>query len=136
MDIYRHLKTGGYYALLTHARIEKTEDPVIVYISVLDPTKAWVRPTDEFFDGRFELIAQELLIKLQRPLMGDLSNYLLYDQDRKFQMMMPVAQVPDEVKEDMGDDPKGYFTVLVTVKATDEYPEGVTFLESAEDQDW
>jgi hypothetical protein len=47
-----HKKTGGIYKFLYHAQIEATLDTVVVYESMATRT-IWVRPTKEFFDGRF-----------------------------------------------------------------------------------
>ncbi len=52
--IYRHVKTGGYYELLDEALNEADLTNVCVYRSLHDG-KIWVRPSDEFFDGRFVL---------------------------------------------------------------------------------
>ncbi len=53
-SLYRHLKTGGLYTIVCAAEIEKTLAEVIVYRSV-ETGRTWVRPTKEFFDGRFKL---------------------------------------------------------------------------------
>lgn len=52
--IYRHVKTGGYYALLDEGLNEADLTNVCVYRSLKDG-KVWVRPSNEFFDGRFVL---------------------------------------------------------------------------------
>lgn len=54
--LYRHLKTGGHYYVETdEATIEKTGERAVVYTSVKDG-RVWVRPFDEFNDGRFERV--------------------------------------------------------------------------------
>lgn len=58
---YRHIKTGGVYEVLALARIEATLRDVVVYRHVNavtwsptpGPGNVWVRPADEFCDGRF-----------------------------------------------------------------------------------
>lgn len=50
---YRHLKTGGLYEIVGAGQIEKTLEDVIIYQNV-ETGRMWVRPTKEFFDGRFE----------------------------------------------------------------------------------
>lgn len=52
--IYRHVKTGCYYALLDDGLNEADLTNVCVYRSLQDG-KIWVRPSNEFFDGRFVL---------------------------------------------------------------------------------
>lgn len=58
--IYRHVKRGGYYILLTRDAVSQNADPkhdnieYCVYQSIRD-NSVWVRPAEEFFDGRFVL---------------------------------------------------------------------------------
>ena len=56
---YRHKKTGGAYEILhgqaSEAFFEADMTPAIIYRS-LEDGKIWVRPKDEFYDGRFELV--------------------------------------------------------------------------------
>ena len=49
---YRHKKTRGTYRVACVARIEATLELVVVYVSEKDQS-AWVRPLNEFLDGRF-----------------------------------------------------------------------------------
>lgn len=52
---YRHKKSGGTYQLLMLATIEATMTPAVVYgARSKDGPVRWVRPVDEFCDGRFE----------------------------------------------------------------------------------
>ena len=52
---YRHKKTGGVYQVLMLATIEATMVPAVVYGSRSSAgIGRWVRPLDEFCDGRFE----------------------------------------------------------------------------------
>lgn len=62
-DLVRHLKTGGVYQIIaTNARIEATLDEVVVYQKMHDPDhgSVWIRPAEEFFDGRFERVEPDL----------------------------------------------------------------------------
>ena len=71
MKRYRHKKRGTEYELLGFGKMqaqdwfEATPDgydvgwsvdmlPVAIYRSVTEPTEIWVRPREEFEDGRFE----------------------------------------------------------------------------------
>lgn len=49
---YRHVATGGEYRIIMGAWLEKTEEAMIIYLS-LETGKCWIRPKAEFFDGRF-----------------------------------------------------------------------------------
>lgn len=49
---YRHLKTGNVYEKLHEGTHEATMLPVVIYRALRDNT-IWVRPRDEFYDGRF-----------------------------------------------------------------------------------
>lgn len=51
-SIWRHVKTGGLYRLLRVGKLEACQTPVAVYVGV--DAAVWVRPCNEFFDGRFE----------------------------------------------------------------------------------
>jgi hypothetical protein len=53
--LYRHIKTGGLYLLLGDCLIESDKTLAVIYRSMSDG-QVWVRPTKEFFDGRFEFI--------------------------------------------------------------------------------
>jgi hypothetical protein len=53
---WRHKKRGTAYEIITReAIIEATETPAVVYRCLADAT-VWVRPAEEFFDGRFERV--------------------------------------------------------------------------------
>lgn len=52
---YKHKKTGGIYSVICNANIEKTGELVVVYQNEKTGER-WVRPADEFNDGRFERI--------------------------------------------------------------------------------
>lgn len=52
---YRHKKTGGKYQLIMFATIEATMTPAVIYSArSKGEVHNWVRPLDEFCDGRFE----------------------------------------------------------------------------------
>lgn len=55
---YRHKKTDGLYTILHHGWIEATETEAVIYVSHQDG-RIWVRPSDEFYDGRFEIVVDE-----------------------------------------------------------------------------
>ena len=52
---HRHRK-GGHYRVLSHGILEKDRSDVVIY----DDAKGqvWVRPVAEFYDGRFEALAE------------------------------------------------------------------------------
>jgi len=51
--LFKHLKSSGMYRIVATATIEASMTPAIVYES-LENGRVWVRPQDEFFDGRFQ----------------------------------------------------------------------------------
>lgn len=57
-----HLKTCGGYRVLRKARLEKTLEVMIVYES--RSGMVWIRPENEFFDGRFQKIGH---FRLENP---------------------------------------------------------------------
>lgn len=54
-DLILHNKTGNVYIYEGRAIIEATMTPAILYRQNGSET-AWVRPEEEFFDGRFQLL--------------------------------------------------------------------------------
>ncbi len=54
---WRHRKSGGLYKVLAVGRIEATLAPCVIYQAEAGGD-VWVRPYDEFTDGRFERIVQ------------------------------------------------------------------------------
>lgn len=58
---YRHLKSRGIYELISKDEIilEADLNPLTIYKSV-ETGVVWARPTAEFFDGRFELLEDDL----------------------------------------------------------------------------
>lgn len=55
-EVYRHKKTGGIYAVVCNATRESDGVLLVVYRS-LETGARWVRPADEFNDGRFERVS-------------------------------------------------------------------------------
>ena len=61
---WRHKKRGTTYVILGVAEMQCSSDPkfdhvpVIIYMGTED-RNVWVRPKDEFMDGRFEEITDE-----------------------------------------------------------------------------
>ena len=51
-----HNKSGGQYVVIAAGKMEKNLEPVVVYCSVEDDADIWVRPLNEFCDGRFEVV--------------------------------------------------------------------------------
>jgi len=55
-NIWRHKKTGGLYIIIDEdARIEATDQRATIYRSLSD-NRTWIRPFEEFHDGRFEVL--------------------------------------------------------------------------------
>lgn len=53
--LYRHKKTGNTYQVIMTATLERTMEKVVVYAARKgNLVERWVRPIDEFCDGRFE----------------------------------------------------------------------------------
>lgn len=50
---HRHRK-GGLYRVLMHATLESDRSDVVIYDDA--EGAVWVRPTSEFYDGRFETL--------------------------------------------------------------------------------
>ena len=47
-SIFRHFK-GNFYRVLDFAKHTETGETMVVYRSIKDPDKIWVRPADMFF---------------------------------------------------------------------------------------
>jgi len=62
MKLYQHNKTKGLYWLLGDCRIEATNTEAVMYQSVVNET-IWVRPKEEFMDGRFRKIKSTEVIR-------------------------------------------------------------------------
>lgn len=54
-NFWRHKKSGGLYTIIGEAIIESTMQRATIYKSLHDD-KVWIRPKDEFHDGRFEVM--------------------------------------------------------------------------------
>lgn len=54
-SFWKHVKTGKIYVVCDYVYIEETASPAVVYFEpgIEDQVK-WVRPLDEFLDGRFK----------------------------------------------------------------------------------
>lgn len=52
--VYKHQRTGRLYAFVVKAKLETSGEEVVVYRS-LKSGRIWVRPSVEFFDGRYAL---------------------------------------------------------------------------------
>ncbi|MCY0388005.1 DUF1653 domain-containing protein [Robbsia sp. Bb-Pol-6] len=50
--VYKHQRTGRLYSVVTRAKLEMSGEEVVVYQS-LKSGRIWVRPSAEFFDGRY-----------------------------------------------------------------------------------
>jgi hypothetical protein len=48
-----HVKTGRHYAVLFPCMIEATLTPAVAYSALGGDGTVWIRPMDEFMDGRF-----------------------------------------------------------------------------------
>ena len=74
---YRHKKTGRCYQVTRIGRMQSSDwfykpeigakhsvdmAEVVIYISIDDGDEYWVRPKEEFFDGRFEEISEDEII--------------------------------------------------------------------------
>jgi hypothetical protein len=78
--LYRHFK-GGEYEVLEVARHSETEELLVIYCSLDDPTKIWVRPLD-MFSGTVDSPEGpsprfELMTPLKRRPYGHLTRFLL-----------------------------------------------------------
>lgn len=51
---YRHVKNGGTYEIVSIAEDENNRGEMLVVYRGEDDGKIWVRPSTQFFDGRFE----------------------------------------------------------------------------------
>lgn len=49
-----HIKSGGLYVILFPAVIESRLTPAVAYAKASGDGLIWVRPAEEFLDGRFE----------------------------------------------------------------------------------
>lgn len=54
--VWKHLKTGGMYVIVDDSvMLEADLTPCVAYMSLKDG-QVWIRPSEEFFDGRFERV--------------------------------------------------------------------------------
>lgn len=61
--VWIHLKTGGYYTVVCEGVEEATGEHVVIYRSLADD-KVWVRPSLEYYDGRFVLMTADEVKRL------------------------------------------------------------------------
>lgn len=54
-ETYKHLKTGGVYEIIGCGIRESTGEVQVIYSKNKETDPWWIRPADEFLDGRFEL---------------------------------------------------------------------------------
>lgn len=52
-QLWLHVKTGHHYKILHHGLFENSLKPMVIYQRYDGHGPVWVRPADEFFDGRF-----------------------------------------------------------------------------------
>jgi hypothetical protein len=55
-EVYRHKKSGGIYGVVCNATSEHDSVLLVVYRN-LETGERWVRPAEEFNDGRFDRVA-------------------------------------------------------------------------------
>jgi hypothetical protein len=53
-SVWVHTKTGGHYKILHHGLFENSLKPMVVYQSYDGSGPVWIRPSEQFFDGRFK----------------------------------------------------------------------------------
>ena len=51
-ELYLHKKSGGLYEVICNATNESNKELMVVYRNMITGER-WVRPADEFNDGRF-----------------------------------------------------------------------------------
>jgi len=56
--LWQHKKTGGIYEIIGYCYIENQNKPGVLYRNISTGV-TWMRPKEEFFDGRFEKIKEE-----------------------------------------------------------------------------
>jgi len=54
---YIHLKTRDVYNVLCEGVLEKDLTPVVIYYGM--DGRVWVRPSEEFYDGRFDKLGKD-----------------------------------------------------------------------------
>lgn len=74
---YLHVKSGGQYSVLEEGKLQTAEPvgdmtDVVIYRSTSGGI--WVRPTDEFYDGRFEIIATSVDGNAKQQLLETVKN--------------------------------------------------------------
>ena len=52
---WRHVKTDGIYVIVTECKLENDDVAAVAYRSIIEENDiVWVRPKEQFLDGRFE----------------------------------------------------------------------------------
>ena len=55
-----HVATGKKYVILAYGKLEATQQDIVVYGQAIERYEnVWVRPLEEFYDGRFVITNQE-----------------------------------------------------------------------------
>jgi hypothetical protein len=54
LPTHRHVKSGGLYVVMCEGKLEKDCSNVVIYRG--QDGDVWVRPSIEFYDGRFETL--------------------------------------------------------------------------------
>jgi hypothetical protein len=70
MILWKHVKSGERYCILSFAVNERDCSPVVVYQNETGKGPVWVRPCAEFFDGRFrqvDMFADEVEVEDLNP---------------------------------------------------------------------
>jgi hypothetical protein len=57
-QLWRHTKTGWNYRIVCLGLNEADQVPVVCYQATHGVGPVWVRPMDEFLDGRFERVPE------------------------------------------------------------------------------
>lgn len=55
-QLWFHAKTGNHYKILHHGLFEGSLKPVVIYRRADGQGPVWVRPSEQFFDGRFRSV--------------------------------------------------------------------------------
>lgn len=96
MQVFKHIRSEGLYEYLGEAFLESTLEKYVMYRAVRDG-KVWLRPHNEFFDGRFEEIA---------PLssLDDFVKALAHARQLEYDVVasgMPIGQIHDKYFEEL-----------------------------------
>lgn len=56
-SVWLHLKTGKKYKVVQVGFWEETLEKCVVYVSLDEKARCWIRPLEIFIDGRFKEVA-------------------------------------------------------------------------------